>query len=49
MAYKRKGHLTTATERWKHLRPLLHRIYWKKERKAGKTMVRLELAERQRA
>lgn len=34
MSHKRKGQLTTSGEWAKHLRPLLRRVFWKKERQA---------------
>ena len=36
MANKRKGQLTTTSERAKHLRKYLKRKFWKAERKAAK-------------
>jgi hypothetical protein len=46
MARKRKGQLTVLREWMKHLRKDMHRVFWKKERKAGKTLIRKELQDR---
>lgn len=45
MSHKKKGQLTTATERLKHLRKYLRRQFWKGERKAVKNMIRKDLDE----
>jgi len=42
MSHKRKGQLTVATEWAKHLRKFLRRQFWKKERRAGKKVIRKE-------
>lgn len=36
MASKKKGLLTSAPQRWKHLKPYWSRYYWKRERIAQK-------------
>ena len=45
MSHKRKGQLTVATEWAKHLRKYLRKQFWKKERKAGKRVIKKELSE----
>ncbi|MGH7104419.1 MAG: hypothetical protein ACREFJ_18725 [Acetobacteraceae bacterium] len=42
MATKKKGILTRSPEWWKHLRPYVKRLFWKRERRAAK-----QLAERE--
>jgi hypothetical protein len=42
MSHKRKGQLTTSGEWAKHLRPLLRRVFWKKERQAATVSMRGE-------
>jgi hypothetical protein len=44
MAHVKKGHLTPAPEWWKHLR-WLKRLFWKRERRAGRKLARKESAE----
>lgn len=46
MSYKRKGQLTKSPERHKHLRKILSRIFWKKERKAEIEYIIKVLAEK---
>ena len=43
MAHKRKGQLTVTKEWAKHLRKQMRRMFWKKERKTGKTLIKKEL------
>ncbi len=43
MSYKRKDQLTVSGEWARHLRPLLRRAFWKKERQAVKDFVREEV------
>jgi len=48
MAHVKKGHLTASPEWWKHLR-WMKRSFWKRERRAGRYLVRTagdELAEK---
>lgn len=42
MSSIKKGQLTSAQEWWKHLRPFWKRVFWKKERKAAKKMIKEE-------
>lgn len=42
MSYKRKGQLSASPERHRHLRPYLQRVFWKKERRAEKAILRDE-------
>lgn len=42
MASVKKGTLTSATERWKHLR-FTKRAFWKAERSAYKSVIRQEV------
>jgi len=42
MSNKRHGQLTTSGEWARHLRPLLRRAFWKKERQAGHTLAQRE-------
>jgi hypothetical protein len=42
MSHKRKGQLTVSGEWARHLRPLLRRAFWKKERQAENVLVREE-------
>lgn len=42
MAYKRKDQLTVSGEWAKHLRKFFRRQFWKRERKAGKDLIRKE-------
>ena len=46
MSNKRKGQLSVAIERAKHLRKFLRRQFWKGERKAGQKLVKQELNEK---
>lgn len=43
MATVKKGMLVPSPEWWKHLRPLLKRLVWKRERGAAKKAIRQEL------
>ena len=45
MATIKKGLTVTATEWWNHLRPLLKRKFWKKQRQADKKAIRKEIAQ----
>lgn len=45
MLHKRKGQLTAAAERIKHLRKFLRRQFWKGERRAGQKIIRKELSD----
>lgn len=45
MSHKRKGQLTVAAEWAKHLRKFLRRKFWKGERRAGRQLVRKEMAD----
>jgi len=40
MAHKRKGQLTVSDSWNKHFDKFLKRLFWKKERKAGKHLVK---------
>lgn len=42
MSHKRKGQLTVSKEWAKHLRKFWRRQFWKGERIAGKTLVKIE-------
>jgi len=42
MSNKRHGQLTISGEWARHLRPLLRRAFWKKERQAGHTLAQRE-------
>jgi hypothetical protein len=42
MANKRRGQLTVTGQWARHLRPLLHRAFWKQERQAGRALVAAE-------
>jgi hypothetical protein len=48
MAHKRKGQLTVSGEWSKHLRKFLRRQFWKGERKAGRKIIRKEIADKDR-
>lgn len=43
MANKRKGQLTVIAEWAKHLSKFWHRQFWKRERKAGKKLIKKEI------
>jgi hypothetical protein len=45
MAHKHKGQLTVLGEWARHLRPVLHRAFWKGERQAERVQLAAELAE----
>ena len=45
MSSKKKGQLTVATERAKHLRKFLRRKFWKGERKESQKWINGELKE----
>ena len=45
MANVKKGQLTAPPEWWKHLR-WVKRVFWKKERRAGRKAARKEAAEK---
>jgi hypothetical protein len=45
MSYKRKDQLSRSPEWHKHLGRFLHRLFWKKERKAGKKLIENEINE----
>ncbi|MGB8194918.1 MAG: hypothetical protein WCF67_23485 [Chitinophagaceae bacterium] len=45
MAHKQKGQLTVSPEWAKHLGKALGRMFWKKERKAEKKLIRQEVQE----
>ncbi len=43
MANKKNGQLTVSKEWAKHLRKVLRRVFWKKERKAGQKLSQKEM------
>ncbi|MBX2970621.1 MAG: hypothetical protein KF803_14720 [Cyclobacteriaceae bacterium] len=43
MAHKRKGQLTKAVERGKHLRKFMKRFFWKQERSEEKKEIKRDM------